>query len=85
MILFVLSKRDFELSYLNREKLASNKYLIKGASNTNSSSKFITIQNDWDLDAAFMNSSEPYLYLIVDIKIDDDGKILLFPSFSLHI
>jgi hypothetical protein len=63
------------LSYLNREKsIATKSSSTKGASNANLNSKYISIQNDWDLDAAFMNSSEPYLYLIVDIKIDEDGK-----------
>ncbi len=34
---------------------------------------YSSLNNDWDLDAAFLNASDPYLYIIV--KCEKDGKI----------
>jgi hypothetical protein len=44
------------LNYLNRD---TSKY---------DAENYTTLWNDWDLDAAFMNSSQPFLCLTVEMK-----------------
>ena len=38
---------------------------------TNSTDTFIALYNDWDLDAAFLNASQPYLSINVELKSAD--------------
>ncbi len=58
---------DFNLTYLNREKISQQQV-------NNNEEIYTALWNDWDLDAAFMNSSEPYLCVLVDEIIIDDCK-----------
>jgi hypothetical protein len=63
------------LSYLSRERNKTTK--------TKDDKIYATLANDWDLDAAFMNSSEPYLYIVVESNksdsengFDDDWDVI---------
>lgn len=50
----------FQMSYMNRESLINSP-----KNNDYESSEYTTLYNDWDLDAAFLNSSNPYLAIML--------------------
>lgn len=54
-------------SNLNASCMSSSIYSTNTNSNTNNN-EYITLFNDWDLDAAFLNSSEPYLSINIELK-----------------
>ena len=70
------------MSYLNRE----NHLNISSTSTYNTSSQesinheYISILNDWDLDAAFLNSSNPYLSVNVELAHPEEIKTIESPK-----
>lgn len=57
---FLISKRNFGISYLSRDRGGVEVYL--------------SLLSDWDLDAAFVSAAKPYLQLKMDIKPSEDSK-----------
>ncbi|XP_033858514.3 TBC1 domain family member 25-like [Acipenser ruthenus] len=55
-------KRSFGISYLSRDRQGVELYL--------------SLLSDWDLDAAFLSASKPYLQLKIDIKPAEDSPLL---------
>ncbi|KAK1150553.1 TBC1 domain family member 25-like [Acipenser oxyrinchus oxyrinchus] len=55
-------KRNFGISYLSRDRQGVELYL--------------SLLSDWDLDAAFLSASKPYLQLKIDIKPAEDSPLL---------
>lgn len=51
--------REFSISYLARDEEGKDTYL--------------SLLSDWDLDAAFLGSSDPCLQLKVDLKPFEEG------------
>jgi hypothetical protein len=60
---FQLEQSEFKMSYLSRGEL--NK--------ATTADEYISLFNDWDLDAAFLNSSQPYLSLNVELLTDNNN------------
>ncbi|XP_041093144.1 TBC1 domain family member 25-like isoform X2 [Polyodon spathula] len=55
-------KRNFGISYLSRDRQGVELYL--------------SLLSDWDLDAAFLSASKPYLQLKIDTKPAEDSPLL---------
>ena len=51
--------RSFTISYLAKDELGQDVYL--------------PLLSDWDLDAAFLSASDPYLRLKVDLRPFEEG------------
>ncbi|XP_043935253.1 TBC1 domain family member 25 [Protopterus annectens] len=60
---YVGGKKNFGISYLSREKLGGQEM-------------YQSLLSDWDLDAAFLNASKPFLQLKVDIRPSEDSPLL---------
>ena len=60
LVVYVLYYRNFTISYLAKDDKGQEMYL--------------SLLSDWDLDAAFLGSSDPYLRLKVDLKPFEEGK-----------
>jgi hypothetical protein len=43
---------------------------------------YSSLNNDWDLDEAFLNASDPYLYIMVEAE--KNGLILVFVLVFLY-
>lgn len=54
--------REFSISYLARDEEGKDTYL--------------SLLSDWDLDAAFLGSSDPCLQLKVDLKPFEEGMFV---------
>ncbi|CAF1017040.1 unnamed protein product, partial [Brachionus calyciflorus] len=62
-------KEEFQMSYLNRQnsQLDSTNSSILNSAKTINENNYLALFNDWDLDAAFLNSSQPYLCINIEI------------------
>ena len=54
-------RREFSISYLGEDEGGQEAYLA--------------LLSDWDLDAAFLESAEPYLRLKVDLRPFEEGRL----------
>lgn len=66
--------REFSISYFARDEEGKDTYL--------------SLLSDWDLDAAFLGSSDPCLQLKVDLKPFEEGKYAsnaIFIKFDLFV
>ena len=61
-----ISKSEFQMSYLNRE------------TTNRPTPEYLSLYSDWDLDAAFLNSSKPFLAILLSAV--SARKSLLSPS-----
>jgi hypothetical protein len=57
---FLLSKRNFGISYLSQDRGGVEVYL--------------SLLSDWDLEAAFVSAAKPYLQLKMDMNLSEDSK-----------
>ena len=48
----------------------------------NGEEAYLSLLSDWDLDAAFLTASDPYLRLKVDLKPFEDGESNFNPQYS---